>query len=1848
MKYPRQAFTPGRPFCAGFFRRVSLKNAGVMTILTLTGCALIAHWAWRSASASTVTTISTVAGSSVNTGLVANFQNARGITSNSNGTVIFVADTANHVIRKVDTVAATVTIYAGTAGSSGLSGDGAAATAAQLSSPSDVVLDSLGNLYIADTGNNRIRKVATNGTISTLSGGALGASDGPIATATFNQPRGLGIDSANNIYVADTDNNRIRKISVSVVQTIVNSGGSPGFDGDNPAPATGAQISGPADVAVDSANNIYIADSGNNRVRVVTSGTINAFAGGGAIDGASGTPPTDIKLLNPTSVTVEGTFVYIADNGNSRVRVVNTVTNTLDTLAGNGTQGFDGDGPAGTRALTLPYGVAVASGGGTIYIMDTGNRRLRKVTGGNLTTVVSDGSSGFAGDGGAATSAQLNTPRGVAVDSQGNFYIADTFNHVIRKVNKSDGKINTIAGTGTASVNAQDPNGDGGAAASATLNNPGALAVDSGGNVYIADTGNNRIRRVDPNGTIDTVVGSRNGTDIGGVKLNNPQGLAVDLSNNVLIADTDNNRIRLLANGTVTLLAGTGAAGLSGDNSPNPATAATLRRPQGVGVAPNGDIYIADTGNNHIRKLTLSNGIYKITSVAPVGVNIQPCTSAQSNCGDGSIPTGAKFNSPTAVVVDASGDYYIADRGNNRIRKVSVNGTLNDPLDDIINTVIGTGVSGFSGDGGLASQATINFPYGIAIGTDGVYIADTLNNRIRLAVAPPNTAPTLPTPGNKTIAEGQPLTLTLQGTDPDAGQTLTYSMKDTATGLALAGATLNASTGAFSYTPAFTVAPNIVNGSKVFTVEFKVTDSGSPVAFTTQTITITVTNVNQRPTANSGNIPATIEATGPTGATLALNGTASDPDSDPLTIAWFDGAGQIASALVVNVPLALGPHSLVLTATDNQNLSFSTTAKPISVVDTTAPIFSSVPSDISQPAPQNAQGVVINYTLPMASDLVTGPCNLNGSPCLLSLSPPDKLPGATFPLGTTQVTFTANDGRGNSSTATFKVVIGTGPDNTGRAVYKINSFAGSGSFGTGGNGGPAASAAFKKPHGVVMDASGNVYIADTFARVVRKVAATDGVITTIAGTGDKGAGGDGGQATQAKLSDPTGLAVDSAGNLYIADTGNQVIRKVTVANGVISTVAGSYVAAFSGDGGPATAALLNYPTSMAVDGAGNLYIADTDNHRIRKVTAGTGIITTIAGSVIAGFSGDNGPAANATLNTPTGVAVTSDGTTIYIADQKNHRVRRISSGQITTFAGNGGIGFSGDGALATAAALNLPTSIVIDPDSNVLITDQGNDRIRCVGFSDNLITTIAGNGSAGNNGDGGLAKDATLDHPTALTVDRRNGATRSEVYFSDAANLRVRRLNVSNSPPVPTTVADQTVRRDRTLDVQLSAADADGDPVTFAVDSNTNLGFLSITNQNPSARTATLRINPNGGNLGTYSLRIKATDSKQSNTLTPQFTIIIKDNGAPVACIVGGATFSVSSGPITLVVDGRCSSDPDNDPLTYDWKEGATTLGSTSTIAPTLNAGVHVITLTVSDGSLTNSFTQTITVGANNAIQAIINGPSSVNSPNGSPVPVTFDGSQSTGNPTSYQWMVDGNASVTTATLTTSLSVGQHTIKLTVNGAGGSSTATKTVNVTTGGPTAVINVSPSDTVTSTNGTNATVTLDGLQSQGTGLTYQWTEGNTALGNTATITPTLTIGAHLIKLTVTDNQNRTSEATRTITVVQGGAAVCGDGVGLYICPVGSAIPGINPSSAKQGQTVDVTLNGNGFEPGATVVFSGGGISTNVLSVTPTTIVVRVTVSINATVGSSNTTRRIISIINPSGSTATTGHVFGIFPR
>jgi trimeric autotransporter adhesin len=542
---------------------------------------------------------------------------------------LFISDEGNNRIRKV-TPGGIINTVAGN-GTAGYSGDNGLATSAalNLSAPFvvGVVVDASGNLFIADALNNRIRKVTTSGIISTVAGnGTAGFSgdDGPATYAELNLPAWAAVDASGNLFVADQGNGRIRKVTPGGIISTVAGNGTEGYSGDGGA-ALNAAFDLPTGVAIGATGDLFIADSLNGRIREVTSdGVINTLAGNGRFQFAGDGGPAISAALNfPTGVAVD-TFgnLFIADYLNNRIRKV-TSAGIISTAAGDGIFGYSGDGvPAANTSLSYPASVTVDPAS-DMFIADTFNNRIRMVTpGGIISTVAGNGAYAYSGDGGPALSAALNSPTGVAVDAAGSLFIADQVNNRIRMVT-SGGIISTVAGNGT-----QGYSGDGGSAISAALNLPSGVAVDAAGNFFIADEGNNRIRMVTPGGVISTVAGNgtqgysgdRGQATTAALSLNVGSagaafgGIAVDAAGNLFIADTGNNVIRKVTpSGIINTVAGNGMFEYYGDGGP--ATSAGLAYPAAVTVDAAGNLYIADTFNNRIRVvLATAPGV----SVAPL------------------------------------------------------------------------------------------------------------------------------------------------------------------------------------------------------------------------------------------------------------------------------------------------------------------------------------------------------------------------------------------------------------------------------------------------------------------------------------------------------------------------------------------------------------------------------------------------------------------------------------------------------------------------------------------------------------------------------------------------------------------------------------------------------------------------------------------------------------------------------------------------------------------------------------------------------------------------------------------------------------------------------------------------------------------------------------------------------------------------------------------------------------------------------------------------------------------------------------------------------------------------------
>lgn len=343
------------------------------------------------------------------------------------------------------------------------------------------------------------------------------------------------------------------------------------------------------------------------------------------------------------------------------------------------------------------------------------------------------------------------------------------------------------------------------------------------------------------------------------------------------------------------------------------------------------------------------------------------------------------------------------------------------------------------------------------------------------------------------------------------------------------------------------------------------------------------------------------------------------------------------------------------------------------------------------------------------------------------------------------------------------------------------SIVGTGEAGYGGDGGHASLALLNQPFDVALDRHGNVYFSDANNHCVRRVERATGLITTVAGTGKAGYTGDGGPATNAQLHSPYGIALDAEGNLYIVDRLNACIRVVEAATGIIRTVAGTGQPGYGGDGGPAVKAQLQEPNDIVLDGLGRAYIADVKDHRIRAVDLASGLITTFAGTGEPGSSGDDGPANRAALLGPRALAFGPTGD-LYICLRNDHKVRKVDmhTGLIHTVAGTGAQGYTGDEGPALQATFNGPKEIAVDRYDNIFLVDTENHCIRRIEAASGRVTTVAGMGQPGGGGDGGPAVRATLKRPHGVCIDEAGN-----LYIGDSENHRVRFVAVNGEASLP-------------------------------------------------------------------------------------------------------------------------------------------------------------------------------------------------------------------------------------------------------------------------------------------------------------------------------------------------------------------------------------------------------------------------------------------------------------------------------
>ncbi len=1382
------------------------------------------------------------AGYSDGTGTEARFSNLYGLAIDSQDN-IYVIDGGNR-IRKINPEGV-VTTLAGSGTQSFADGTG---TNASFRIALDLTIDDDDNIIVADTYNHRIRSITPEGVVTTILGSGNEAdSDGTGTSASFNKPGYITFEKG-YLYIS-SGGHAIRKVDNESVVTTLAGNGTKGFVNGR---GTSASFDNPGGLVIGSAGNVFLTDIENHVIRKI-SGPGNIVTGDAtgqsgshsvqllANDGNGGTAEQSFEILiNPTgqprftsspllTIDEEEAYLYLPDaeaNGSGAISYSAPVLpewlnlekhceGVVTTIAGLGYwSGQDGTGR--NAGFSIPYGITIDASE-NLYVVERYGHRIRKINPeGVVTTLAGSASSGY--QDGTGANAMFDNPRGITVDASGNLYVTDTENHVIRKITP-EGVVTTLAGTGTSGFAE-------GTGTNAAFNWPRGIAIDSEGNLYIADSSNQRIRKVTPDGIVSTIVGdeyalTRDGTGTDAL-LNRPHGLTIDAYGNLYFTDISDNLIRKISTDhVVTTLAGSGEQGYQDGT----AMEASFSHPAELAVDHEGNIFVTDRFNNRIRK------------ISPDGMVSTIAGSGQSTSGDGT-GTEASFYSPLGIVMDAAGNLYVNDSFRSYIRKVSfpLTGLSGDPLGKLgehnvtlrasgndlepvdqsftISVVdvtppefiSGLNVDFVSGNFGPAylAEATDRNPVSFLLGTnndEASFVIDASSGRLSFVSPPDHLNPTDKNLDNVYTAE------VIASDGPNqTSQLIDIQVLAETTNMA----------------PFFTSQPVTQvweNRTYSYFPAFSDKD-GDDVSVTATTI--------------PSWLSLTIDAGGEV-STVAGSGQFTSKDGTG-TDAGFGNLRSMAIDVYNNIYIIdnnsglrkITPEGVVTTlvggGSSGQGVGTGTEVEFESlggmVVDKHQNIYLAADYSVKKITPE---GIVSNFV----GSGVEG--NSNGTGTEAAFSSIGYLVFDKF--GNLYLTDTYNN-----------VVRKITPDRV------VTTFAGSGDATHADGVGEAAS--FYWPSGITIDGEGNLFIADKINRRIRRVSPQQEV-STVAGSGaytyKDGTG------TEASFRTVEAITIDKDNNLYVSD--ENTLRKIT-SQGVVTTYAGNQEPGYID--GERLEARFSYIVGVQFDRAGNLFVADGGNSRIRKIRGESYNLTgspvgqvgahevtltaldgkggavdqsftlniieasdpifTSSPELLAGqnldysyeiktqspseentgitlvkkpdwLSLDYLPSAmvdtyvgyggsvvssdntqSVSLNSPLGLTV-DESNNLYIVDAQNHRIRKVSPEGIISDLAGFGTTYS-DGAYADGtgsdARFNIPVDVVVDSSGNLYVTDSGNHAIRKI-TQQGVVTTLAGSGEAGFQE--GTGTEAAFNTPVGIAIDSENN-----LYVTDRSNSRIRKI----------------------------------------------------------------------------------------------------------------------------------------------------------------------------------------------------------------------------------------------------------------------------------------------------------------------------------------------------------------------------------------------------------------------------------------------------------------------------------------
>ena len=1226
-------------------------------------------------------------------------------------TNIYIADPTNHRIRRYNIATSTVTTVVGNGNAASIDGLGGGT---RFNFPVGMIIDSANaNIYIGDSGNNRIRRLnLATSTVTTYAGNGTGnAIDGiSTNTASLTTPEGIAIDSTGNLYYCDRNFHRVRKITTT--GSVVSIVGSPTTNGSSDGIGAGALLTYPSGICIDSTGtNAYITEFNNNWVRriVLATGQIIRLAGSGSA-GSNDAVGTLATFNGPTGICIDNTNtnLYVCDQANNRIRQVVIATSNVTTLAGSGTPAF-ADGTGTGASFSAPR--QICFNGGNVFITDANNNRIRRIVVSSGVTTTIAGSATASSVDGVGASASFNGPFGITIDSTAtNLYVGDNSSHCIRRIRLSDSNVLTISGS-----NASSGYRDGIGAAGASLNSPSCVSIDStNANLYFTE-GNpgNRVRRVNlATSIVSTIAGSGTASALDGVGTSanffNPQGLTVDTLGNVWVSEIGSHLIRriTLATTYVSTVAGSGSNTVDAQG-----INAAFKRPWGICIDPPGsNLFIAEYDGGRIRRLNIATTNVTTLIGTTVGFDM-----------DGNV-NGSMFNSPEGIAIDSTNsNLYVSDTVNNRIRVINLNTTY-------VSTVCGSGSQ--SSTDGIGILANLNRPGPLRFDTmSNLYIGENNSYRIKKLSLATTYLSTCAGTGGSAITDG-------------IGSNAAF-----------------ATFGAITF------------------------DSNASTMYIADQHRIRFMNMSSMSVSTlAGGGPSYLDNVSGSGAQFSNNfpGTPCIDSNNTIYAVEFNTLRMILSSGTVSTLTTTGMGNMT-------GIALDTTQSTLFIADANATrIWAMNLSTVTRTLKAGGGTVTgdgwalaasVNYPRGIACDsnnnVYYGEGNNN---VVRKITPDGRIitvagngRGGVVINGLMGARFINPSGIALDSTGGFGLIADGGGGSSRIRRFNLTTFNASTIAGSGSNAstdGCNISASFLNTQGIARDASDNSYIGEQFR--IRTVSSSGYVSTLI---GSNASGVNDGIYTSVRTSSAIPQMAMVGSDLYFCDQGNNRIRRVNVTNGQTITVGGNGTAS-STDGSWGGTRFSN-PQSTCLDPTNTfLFIADSANNVIRRITLSTGLTETYVGSGTGGFL--DGNAYTAQFNNPMGIWMDYNGI-LYVSDTNNNRIRKVDTlGNVTTLAGNGSTSFSN--GIGTAATFSYPQGIAVDSTAtNLYLSDFSNNRIRIITLATSNVATFAGSGT-GTSTDG-IGAAATFLNPQGIAID----ATNTNLYVMDVNGSKFRSIVIGTS-----------------------------------------------------------------------------------------------------------------------------------------------------------------------------------------------------------------------------------------------------------------------------------------------------------------------------------------------------------------------------------------------------------------------------------------------------------------------------------